>query len=264
MQARHPSYKESVIRRGAPLFTGEMRRYAVQHLTARLISLPTRLNLTRQWMLVITLVNLRLPLNMEPARRAHNRRRTCVLQSQGLYFSRFSWNRIGQHRRTRNFAGIYSTQMWEEAITRQITCDMVRTFECLRLRRLTTIFWGTASQWTTNDRSSTWDFTRTSVRTRMVRRYEHSWLCLTHHFEVPVIVVFTKYEQFLCNIDMYLFDFPNEYPDSDATEVVERLFQERYLHPLGDNITFVRLKSEFRIKWQEYMLMFWGRNAPAK
>jgi hypothetical protein len=34
--------------------------------------------------------SLRLPLNMKPARRAHNRRRACVLQSQGLRFSRFS------------------------------------------------------------------------------------------------------------------------------------------------------------------------------
>ena len=90
----------------------------------------------------------------------------------------------------------------------------------------------------------------------MVRRFEHSRLYLTHHFEVPVIVVFTKYEQFLCNIAMHLFDYPNEYPNSDATEVAEKLFQERYLHPLGDNITFVRLKSELQIKCQEYMLMF--------
>ena len=98
----------------------------------------------------------------------------------------------------------------------------------------------------------------------MVRRYKHSWLYLTHHFEVPVIVVFTKYEQFLFNVAMHLFDYPNQYPDSDASEVAATLFQERYLRPIGNNITFVRLKSGFRIKCEEYMLMFCGRNAPAK
>jgi hypothetical protein len=36
---------------------------------------------------------LRLPLNMKLARRALHRRRACVLQSQGLCFSRFPGNR---------------------------------------------------------------------------------------------------------------------------------------------------------------------------
>ncbi len=36
--------------------------------------------------------SLRLPLNMEPARRAHDRRRTCVLQSYGLRVSRLTRN----------------------------------------------------------------------------------------------------------------------------------------------------------------------------
>ena len=64
-------------------------------LSASLISLSTSINLIRQWRLVTKSTSLRLPLNMAPARRAHNRRRTCVLQSQGLRVSRFSWNRVG-------------------------------------------------------------------------------------------------------------------------------------------------------------------------
>jgi len=72
-------------------------------------------------------------------------------------------------------------------------------------------------------------------------------------FEVPVIAVFTKYDQFLRNVEMHLFDYPEEYPDSNVSEVAEKLFQERYLHPLGNDVRFVRLESRFRVKYQGYM-----------
>ena len=39
--------------------------------------------------------SLHLPLNVISARRAHHRRRTCLLQSHGLRLSRFSRNRVG-------------------------------------------------------------------------------------------------------------------------------------------------------------------------
>ncbi len=45
-----------------------------------------------------------------------------------------------------------------------------------------------------------------------------------HHFEVPVVVVFTKYDQFLCNVEMHLVDYPNEYPDSNLSEAAEKQF----------------------------------------
>ena len=67
-------------------------------------------------------------------------------------------------------------------------------------------------------------------------------------FEVPVIVVFTKYDQFVRNVGMHLVDFPNEYPDSSVSEVVEEQFREHYLHPLGEDVRYVRLESEFRVK----------------
>jgi len=56
---------------------------------------------------------------------------------------------------------------------------------------------------------------------------------------VPVIVVFTKHDQFLRNVEMLLSDYPNEYPDSNVSEVAEKQFREHYLDPLGDNIRFV-------------------------
>ena len=84
-----------------------------------------------------------------------------------------------------------------------------------------------------------------------------------HYFEVPVSAVFTKYDQFLHNVEMHLVDYPNEYPDSNVSEVAEKQFQERYLHPLGDDVRYVRLESGFRIKCKGYILIFL-RDAKAK
>jgi len=60
---------------------------------------------------------------------------------------------------------------------------------------------------------------------------------------VPVIALFTKYDQFLRNIEMHVADYPSEYPNSNGSEVAEKLFQELYLHPLGDDIRYVRLEK---------------------
>jgi hypothetical protein len=67
--------------------------------------------------------------------------------------------------------------------------------------------------------------------------------------------VFTKYDQFLLNVEMHLADYTNEYLDSNISEVVEKQFQEHYLHPLGDNVRFVQLESEFQATCQVHMLM---------
>jgi len=55
---------------------------------------------------------------------------------------------------------------------------------------------------------------------------------------VPIIAVFTKYEQFLYNVKMDVSDYPDKYLDRDISisEVAEKLFQEHYLHPLGDDV----------------------------
>ncbi|KAF8272797.1 hypothetical protein EI94DRAFT_1677526 [Lactarius quietus] len=60
---------------------------------------------------------------------------------------------------------------------------------------------------------------------------------------VPIIAVFTKYDQFLRNIGMHLADYPDEYPDRNVSEVAEELFQEYYLHLLGEDFRYVRLQK---------------------
>jgi hypothetical protein len=95
----------------------------------------------------------------------------------------------------------------------------------------------------------------------MVRRYKHLWLCLTRHFEVPVIAVFTKYDQFLRNVKMDVLDFPDEYPDSNAYQVAEKLFEDHYLRPLGTDAKYVRLESESIVRYLAHVLMYFGRNA---
>ena len=55
--------------------------------------------------------------------------------------------------------------------------------------------------------------------------------------------MFTKYEQFLFNVEMDVADDPDKYADSDISQVAEKQFQEHYLDPLGDDVRYVRLQS---------------------
>ena len=64
--------------------------------------------------------------------------------------------------------------------------------------------------------------------------------------EVPIVVLFTKYDQFLRNMEMHLLDFPDDFPDSSVSEAAEKQFQEHYLDPLGAGVKYVRLASGFR------------------
>jgi hypothetical protein len=74
--------------------------------------------------------------------------------------------------------------------------------------------------------------------------------------------VFTKYDQFLRNVEMQMLDYPIEYPDDNVSDVSERIFQEHYLHPLGDGVTYVRLESGFGCNVrQDCALTVIGRNA---
>ena len=63
-----------------------------------------------------------------------------------------------------------------------------------------------------------------------------------HDFEVPVIAVFTKYDQFKRNVQMELED----HGDPDGLGSPERRFREHYLCHLGDGARFVKLESVFR------------------
>ncbi|KAH8991805.1 GTP-binding protein [Lactarius hatsudake] len=58
---------------------------------------------------------------------------------------------------------------------------------------------------------------------------------------VPVISVFTKYDQFQQNVRIHVEDFGS--PDDDIFDVAEKQFEEHYLLPLGDDVRFVRLEK---------------------
>ncbi|KAN0129085.1 hypothetical protein V8E53_013081 [Lactarius tabidus] len=60
---------------------------------------------------------------------------------------------------------------------------------------------------------------------------------------VPVIAVFTKYDQFLFNVEMDVSDDPDKYPDSNVSQVAEKRFQDHYLRPLGDDVRYVLLQK---------------------
>ena len=67
----------------------------------------------------------------------------------------------------------------------------------------------------------------------------------TWHFQVPVIAVFTKYDQFLRNVKMDALDDPDKYLGRSVSEAAKEQFQEHYLGPLGDEVGYVQLESEW-------------------
>ena len=62
---------------------------------------------------------------------------------------------------------------------------------------------------------------------------------------MPVIAVFTKHDQFLRNVKIYLEDYGN--PGDNILDTAERQFKEHYLRHLGDGARFVRLESAFEV-----------------
>ncbi|KAN0137608.1 hypothetical protein V8E53_004659 [Lactarius tabidus] len=60
---------------------------------------------------------------------------------------------------------------------------------------------------------------------------------------VPVIAVFTKYDQFLFNVEMDVWDDPDKYPNGNVAQIAEKRFQDHYLGPLGDSVRHVRLEK---------------------
>ena len=62
-------------------------------------------------------------------------------------------------------------------------------------------------------------------------------------FQVPVIAVFTKFDQFKRNIKMMLEDEGRD-PDIHFETEVERVFNQYYLGSLSGCPPFVRLESE--------------------
>ena len=62
-------------------------------------------------------------------------------------------------------------------------------------------------------------------------------------FPVPVIAVFTKYDQFKRNIKMKLED-EGRNPEMNLDAEVENIFKQHYLASLGGPPPFIRLESE--------------------
>ncbi|KAH9028974.1 hypothetical protein EDB85DRAFT_1570710 [Lactarius pseudohatsudake] len=58
---------------------------------------------------------------------------------------------------------------------------------------------------------------------------------------VPVIAIFTKYDQFRRNVQIHVEDFGS--PNSNAFDEAEKQFQEYYVRPLGNGVGFVRLEK---------------------
>ncbi|KAH9030086.1 hypothetical protein EDB84DRAFT_1562654 [Lactarius hengduanensis] len=103
------------------------------------------------------------------------------------------------------------------------------------------------------------DFIRRKCREKRLRDKLHAiWYCIPMDNQrpgldlrflkdicpdenVPVIAVFTKYDQFRRNVKIDVEDYGN--PDDKVSEVEEKIFQEHYLHPLGDGVRFVRLEQ---------------------
>jgi hypothetical protein len=61
--------------------------------------------------------------------------------------------------------------------------------------------------------------------------------------QVPVIAVFTKYDQFRRDISCKLEDMGRN-PRRELEDEVESMFQQHYLAGLGETPPFVRLESE--------------------
>jgi len=63
---------------------------------------------------------------------------------------------------------------------------------------------------------------------------------------VPVIAVFTKYDQFLFNVEMDVLDDPDKYLNKSVSEVAKEQFYEHYLLPLGEDVRYVQLEKMHR------------------
>ena len=62
-------------------------------------------------------------------------------------------------------------------------------------------------------------------------------------FQVPMIAVFTKYDQFKRNIKMKLEDEGRD-PEIDLDAEAENIFKQQYLASLNGPPPFIRLESE--------------------
>ena len=66
----------------------------------------------------------------------------------------------------------------------------------------------------------------------------------TGYFQVPVIALFTKYDQFKRNIKMKLEDENHSHAEAHVNVEVERIFEQHYLAPLSRRPPFIHMESE--------------------
>ncbi len=83
-----------------------------------------------------------------------------------------------------------------------------------------------------------------------------------------MIAVFTKYDQFLRNVEIDLED-NREDPSIDVTEEAKKkaakeIFEEHFLGPLGDSVPWVQLKGGFGVKCLVNILIFLDSHEPAR
>ncbi len=70
--------------------------------------------------------------------------------------------------------------------------------------------------------------------------------------------MFTKYDQFLIDVGIDLEDRSYEDPSIDISEeakekAAKEIFEEHYLGPLSDGVTWIRLQREFGVNaWETY------------
>src|SRR6266404_1111053 len=88
------------------------------------------------------------------------------------------------------------------------------------------------------------------------RNGESSWELVTGIAcnEVPVIAVFTKYDQYLRNVGIDLEDRHDQDRSIKVSKkakarAAKEIFEEHFLGPLGKDISWVQMRGEFRIKY---------------
>jgi len=78
--------------------------------------------------------------------------------------------------------------------------------------------------------------------------------------------VFTKYDQFLRNVEI---DLEDKDPSIDVSKeakkkAAEKIFEEHFLDPLGEGVPWVRLRGGFRVECLDKLLMFFDSYEQAR
>ncbi len=81
--------------------------------------------------------------------------------------------------------------------------------------------------------------------------------------------MFTKYDQFLRDVEIDLEDRNYEDPSIDVSKearekAAKEIFEEHFLGPLGEGVPWVRLRGGFRVNWLASILMFFDSHEPAR